>query len=257
MQAAWRRRLATAHLCLSWLALAAAIVSVFTLATRRLDAGLESIAVPALAGKMLGVACLLSTCTVQLWIARGLRRRHDFSVPHGWLPVSVSLAVLAAACAVGLRGPHSRALLAGYELLLALVATIHFVSLVLAFADWWGRDPQTGWTSHGEQVPDAGPFRQAIWLFYLTACLLFVAALAYLESRPLPNLNFSPGPTASTRSVNSLQDIAVRPTPSQKLFAFEGTVARKAQYDLGWGQNLVGTELSRQWIGWRQEYGSA
>lgn len=127
-----------------------------------------------------GLFYLLVTATASFEATLALWR-NGWTAGWGWpLAAGGHLSVAATAAAALLRGADSRALHAGLDVLLAALVSASSLALVLALVTW-RRAP----ASPAEAPPNAGG-AWIRWTLQAWVCLLLVAALIYLEIRPLP-----------------------------------------------------------------------
>ena len=128
-----------------------------------------------------GLMYLTVTASVELDTALALRR-HGSIERRSWpLVVGGHLSVVAMVAAALVRAADSRALHAGLDVLLATLAAAGGLALGLALV-----------TCRRAAIPPAEsppPRSSAVWLRWTLqawVCLLVVAAMMYLEIRPLP-----------------------------------------------------------------------
>lgn len=168
-------RLATAHLAAALLTLAALVGALLSWT------GSESdwFDAPAKNVHYAGLIYLLVTASVALETALALRCRGSIG-PRNWpLVVAGHLGVFATAAAALLRGSDSRALHAGLDVLLAALVAVGGLALVLSLVTW--RSAEVNLNEPNRRSAGAG-FRRTLQVW---VCLLVVAALIYLEIRPL------------------------------------------------------------------------
>ena len=126
-----------------------------------------------------GLIYLLVTASVALFTALALRRNGSIDQRNWPLVAGGHSSVVAMVAVALLRGADSRTLHAGLDVLLAALAAAGGLALVLAIVTW-----RRAAVNPAEPARSRGAWLR--WTLQAWVCLLVVAALIYLEIRPLP-----------------------------------------------------------------------
>jgi hypothetical protein len=160
-----------------------------------------------IAGFFLTSAVLfLFSYSALLWrLGSGVRRqRTNLQTRRFALAVAQLIILGALLVAVG-RGPQGRALLWGFDTLLAILLTLALLGTVLAIP-WPGKLR----TASPPEAAHSGLHLRTIWPlwgWHLVACLSLIGSLGFLESRPLPSSRTAGDSTAQQR----VQGDVIRP----------------------------------------------
>jgi hypothetical protein len=179
VQQSTANRLSAAHLAAMLIALAGFIYSLLNWTGSELD----WFDAPAKIVHYAGLIYLLVTASAEFNTAIILRRTDSID-PRGWpLLAGGHLSVIAIVTVALVRGADSRTLHAGLDVLLATLAVSSGLAFVLALLTWRHAIANKG------QPPTR---RRGVWLRSMLqawVCLLAVAALIFLEIRPLPKFD--------------------------------------------------------------------
>lgn len=144
--------------------------------------GLGSLHGPATCFQAAALVYLAVTAAVQIGYAR-LLRRGEQAVITSLVPLLGHIWVFMVVGAAGLRGPLSRALLAGFDRLLAALATVSLLCLIALLFTAWIELRSLSKASKRRQPPSPRAATRLGWIQGLAGILL-VLNVWYLESRP-------------------------------------------------------------------------
>ena len=177
-----RMRLSALHGTLGCLAAAVCLVLLFVWPGVGRLQGQGSLHWPATCFQAAAFIYLAATAAVQVGYAR-LLRRGEQAVITSLIPLLGHMWVFMVVGAAALRGPSSRALLAGLDRLLAAVATVSLLCLIALLVTAWIELRSLPKTSKRRRPPSPRSATRLGWVQGLAGILL-VLSVWYLESRP-------------------------------------------------------------------------